>query len=136
MCRVGFYVGNEYFIQYITVHGHGYAKYAVTCHFQTYTHPTAPGWLSLVDFDTFLFSRQNEITLSTKDSMHHALNNYWINSSHNTYLLGELYKHNTAHHTPKKLKISCKSFVEGLWRDCGGIVEGLCRDCGGTVEGP
>ena len=45
--------------------------------------------IQLQDFYTLLFSRENDIQNRDKtDNMAYSLNSYWINSSHNTYLMG------------------------------------------------
>ena len=45
------------------------------------------------DFYTMLFSRENDIfDIKKSDNMVYSLNYYWINSSHNTYLMGKLSK--------------------------------------------
>ena len=43
----------------------------------------------LKDFYSMLFSRENDICDRKKaDNMGYSLSYYWINSSHNTYLMG------------------------------------------------
>ncbi|ORY79528.1 PLC-like phosphodiesterase, partial [Protomyces lactucae-debilis] len=80
--------------------------------------------LSLSRFTTFLLSRQNGILRTTEQDMSRPLNEYFISSSHNTYLTGwQIGDEASVEPYIRALQRGCRCIEIDIWSDSAGVPE-------------